>query len=297
MNHNENPLTFSVSIVLTFWRKLLKRGMFSPNSMKFFSKKNQNIYKNYKKKPNNEKFINLIQKGIIPRPYYALGLLLAARQAYDLGFKEIKVIELGCHNFDGLIDIEQYVNDIKKIININIKVFGFTLKSGLPKYKENSFNRLYRWQPGSYKFDKKNNYNNLKLSKIFFGDVKNTIPKFLKKYKPTFSNSPIGFVISDLDYYKSTKIGLNLFKLSSNNYLPRTYIYFDDHSFSSIDEGERKAITEFNKTSKNKISDIHELAEQLSIYFNKWIFLGKRLKVISYFKHKMFNKKITSFLD
>jgi hypothetical protein len=103
-------------------------------------------------------------------------------------------------------------------------------------------------------------------------------------------------IFFDLDYYSSTKLGLNLFKLSSNNYLPRTYVYFDDHSFSTFDEGEKKAVNEFNKISKYKISDIEELAEQLSIFFNKWIFLGKRIKVINYIDNKNFNKKVTQIL-
>ena len=271
-----------------------KKFMISPQSYEFFSKQNQLTYKNYQKKPDFKKFSDLVKKGIVPRPHYALGLLLAAKQAHDLGLKEIKVLELGCYNFDGIIDLENYANDIKKFLNINIEIFGFTLKSGLPKYKINNFDRLSRWDVGDYKFDNKTNYNNLKSSKIFFGEIKNTIPQFVKKYKKTFLNSPIGFVMFDLDYYTSTKIGLNLLKLNISNYLPRTYAYFDDHSFSSFDEGERKAIIEFNKISKYKISDIGELAEQLSIFFNKWIFLGKRLKIINYHNHSKFNEKINS---
>ena len=95
-----------------------------------------------------------------------------------------------------------------------------------------------------------------------------------------------------MDYYTSTKFGLKLLKLNPINYLPRTYVYFDDHSFSAFDEGERRAISEFNKNSKFKISDISELAEQLSIFFNKWIYLGKRIKVINYYNHPKFNKSV-----
>ena len=73
-------------------------------------------------------------------------------------------------------------------------------------------------------------------------------------------------------------------------------MYFDDHSFSAFNEGERKAINDFNKISKYKISDIYELSEQLSIFFNKWIFLGKRIKIINYYNHKKFNKKILQVL-
>ena len=47
-----------------------------------------------------------------------------------------------------------------------------------------------------------------------------------------------------------------------------------------------------NFQNKYKISDIGELAEHLSIFWNKWIFLGKRLKITNIFKHKKFNKKV-----
>ena len=267
--------------------------MFSRSSLKFFSNKNRLIYKEFKKKPNFKKFLNLVKKGITPRPHYGLSLLLAAKQAKDLEIKKIKVIELGSENFDGLIDIENYVADIKNFLEIDVEIFSFTLKNGLPKYKLNNYDRLYRWQPGDFKIKKRNYFNKLQSTKVYFGDIKKTIPKFLNDNKKTFTNSPLGLIFFDLDYYSSTKAGLNLLKLTSDDYLPRTYVYFDDQSFSGFDEGERKAIYEFNKTSKYKISNIEELAEQLSIFFDKWIFLGKRIKVINYFKNKNFNKRVT----
>ena len=270
--------------------------VFSPSSLKFFLNKNKLIYQKFKKKPNIKKFLSLVKKGQLPRPHYGLPLLLAAQQAKDLGLKKLKVIELGCFNFDGLIDIENYVSDIQRFLNIEVEIFGFTLKKGLPKYKPNSYDRLYRWRPGDFSFQNKKNLKKLKLSKVYFGDIKKTIPKFLNDYKKTFINSPLGLLFFDLDYYTSSKIGLNLLKLNPNNYLPRTYLYFDDHSFSAFNEGERKAINDFNKISKYKISDICELSEQLSIFFNKWIFLGKRIKIINYYNHKKFNKKILQVL-
>ena len=270
--------------------------MISENSNKHFTKKNKIHYGNYKKKPSLNGFLTLVKKGIIPRPHYALGLLLAAKQAFDLGYKKIKVFELGCHNLEGLVDLENYVSDIKKFLKIDFEIFGFDLKEGLPKYTPNNFDRLSRWSPGDYSLDIKKNLKYLNNSKIFYGDVKKTIPNFIKKYKKTFLTSPIAFVIYDLDYYTSTKNGLNLLKLKSNNYIPKTYVYFGDYLMSSFDEGERKAVFEFNKISKYKISNIGELAEQLSIFFKKWIFFGKRLNVINYFNHKKHKKKVDQIL-
>ena len=271
--------------------------MLSNQSLLFFPKKNKNIYKKYKKKPNIRDFLNLIKKGILPRPHYALGMLLAAKQAKDLGYKSIKVLELGCWNFEGIIDLEHYANDIQEFLKINIEIFGFTLKEGLPKYKPNKYDRLHTWSPSDCAVTNKKNYEKLNHAKIYFGDVKKTIPKMKIEYKKSLSTSPIGFIIYDLDYYTSTLKGLNLLKMNHNFFLPRTYLYFDDLFLSSEYEGERKAITEFNKKNKYKISDIGELAEQLSINWPKWIYLGKRLKVVNFFDHKNHNTKIDRILE
>ena len=42
-----------------------------------------------------------------------LGLLLASHQAHELGYKKISVIEFGCWNCEGLIDLENYIDDIE----------------------------------------------------------------------------------------------------------------------------------------------------------------------------------------
>ena len=152
--------------------------VFSPSSLKFFLNKNKLIYQKFKKKPNIKKFLSLIKKGQLPRPHYGLPLLLAAQQAKDLGLKKLKVIELGCFNFDGLIDIENYVSDIQRFLNIEVEIFGFTLKKGLPKYKPNSYDRLYRWRPGDFSFQNKKNLKKLKLSKVYFGDIKKQFQSF-----------------------------------------------------------------------------------------------------------------------
>ena len=51
-------------------------------------------FKLFHKKNNLEKFFDLIKYGIIPRPHYALGLILAAHQAKELGYKKISAIEI-----------------------------------------------------------------------------------------------------------------------------------------------------------------------------------------------------------
>ena len=128
------------------------------------------------------------------------------------------------------------------------------------------------------------------ILKILFLNLK----RILKK---NINTSPIGFIIFDLDYYTSTKKAMSLLKMKESSYIPRPYLYFDDHSFSSKYEGERKAIMEFNNKNKYKISDIGELAEQLSILWSKWIFLGKRFKQIHLFNHIKFNMRVEDLLE
>ena len=47
------------------------------------------------------------------------------------------------------------------------------------------------------------------------------------------------------------------------------------------------AISDFNLNSKKHISQINELAEQLSMSWPKWIFLGKRMLCLSDLNHKI----------
>jgi hypothetical protein len=263
--------------------------MIKTSSIKYLSLKNRKKYLKFRKKFNDEIYLQFIKKGTLPRPHYALGLYYAAVQAKSLGYKKIKILEFGCHNFEGLIDLENHIADIKSFIKIEFEVYGFTLKEGLPYYPLGNFNRYYRWSPKEYAFNNTKNLKKLKISNIIFGDVKETVDEFLRKKK--FEHSPIGFIIFDLDLYTSTKYALKILKLHDDCYLPRLINYFDDNSFSSIDEGELRAIEEFNKKSKRKISIIYELAEQLSIYFKKWIFLGKRFRIVNFFRNKYFNEK------
>ena len=110
-------------------------------------------------------------------------------------------------------------------------------------------------------------------------------------------HAPIGYIIYDLNYYTSTKHSFEILKKQDKFYLPRLINYFDDNSFSTDQEGELKAILEFNKNNKKKLSQIHEFAEILSTYYSKWIFLGKRFRIMNNFNHKKYMNKVSRFDD
>ena len=234
-----------------------------------------------------EKFFDLIKYGVLPRPNYALGILMAAHQAKELNYKKISVIELGCWNFEGLIDIENYIDDIKKFIDIDFNVYGFELGSGHIKEEIDPRNRLYELSGGDYTFIKKENLKKLKFSKLVLGDVKETVPKFLEEKH--LDEAPLGFIIFDLGFYTSAKDALNLLKSKSNRYLPRTTIYSDNNYFVLENEADKLAFKEFNNEGGKTISPIGELAEQLSLSWKKWIFLGKRMFILSDLKHEKYN--------
>ena len=91
-----------------------------------------------------------------------------------------------------------------------------------------------------------------------------------------------------------SRISQGKIKTKLNNiykyYIPKTDI---DPYYIEI----KKLINNFNKKNKDcKISSIGELAEQMSIYWKKWIFLAKRLKTFTNFKHKLYSKRYENLI-
>mgnify|MGYP000847657011 FL=1 len=263
--------------------------MISDQSKNYFSFYNSFKYEYFKffYGKRFDKFFELIKYGTIPRPNYALGILMAAHQAKELGYKKISIIELGCWNFEGLIDIENYIHDIKKFIDIDFNVYGFELGTGHIKEETNPRNRLYELSGGDYTFKKKDNLKKLQFSELVLGDVKDTVPKFLEEGH--LDEAPLGFIIFDLGFYTSAKNALQLLNSDSKRYLPRSIIYSDNNYFVLKNEADKAAFSEFNKEGGKMISPIGELAEQLSVSWNKWIFLGKRMYMLSDLKHEKYN--------
>ena len=77
----------------------------------------------------------------------------------------------------------------------------------------------------------------------------------------------------------------------SKHLLPKVFLYFDDLNFSSKKTGELGAINNFNANNKLQIEEIPEMAETLSLFWKKWIFLGKRFFLLHNFHHELYNKR------
>jgi len=194
----------------------------------------------------------LVKMNATERPHYAYCLYHAAKLAKKLNYKSFSVIEFGVAGGNGLYFLEKFSEKIFKELNINIEIYGFTLKEGLQNPSD--YRDLPYWFKSElYSTDDDILIKKLRKVKLIFGDVKETTKDFFLKYNP----APLGVVLNDLDYYSSTINSFNIFQFESKNYLPRIFCYFDD-IIGNEDEmygeftGELLAIKDFNKNNLNK---------------------------------------------
>lgn len=262
---------------------------FSNSSEKYFSLINRVHYSLFKIFKTNNYYLNLIKKGKLPRPHYALGMFLSAFLAKELKIKKISVLEFGCWKGEALFDMEIFANDIEKLLNVNIEIYGFEGGDGLPQSKDFK-DRLYQFSPGEMKTGFDNYFNKLNKTKTFFGEFKNTVNQFTNT-----NHAPIGCIFNDADYFSSTLESFEVLK-DSKKMMPKVYLYFDDLNFSSSFTGELGAINEFNKKNNTQIECIPEFAEYLSLYWRKWLFLAKRFYLVHNFNHKEYNSRYINAL-
>ncbi len=181
------------------------------------------------------------------RPHYETILLEASLEAKKLGYDEITILELGVAGGNGIISLEKYSKNIEKKLKIKINIFGFDTGKGLPdtNLKEDV---PFIWKKGQFKIDKDKLEKKIK-SKIYFGDIKETIKDFAK-----INPKNISAIFFDLDLYSSTKSFLENIEIWGSFTTPRVYCYFDDlfhHNYISNFNGELLAIKEFNNVNKN----------------------------------------------
>ena len=264
---------------------------FSLASERFFSLCDKVHYKCFEFTRTSQHYRRLITLGRLPRPHYALGVFLSAYLAHELSVKKIAILEFGCWQGEALFDLERFASDVESIIDIEIEIeiYGFEGGKGLPEssdYKD----RLYQFSPGEMKTGSGNYFDQLRRAKIFFGEFNKSVFEFMN-----CDHAPIGCIFNDADYFSSTLDSLEVLK-DAKSLMPKIYLYFDDLNFSSSFTGELGAINTFNQLNELKIETIPELAEYLSLYWNKWIVLGKRFFMVHNFNHKDYNRRYRNAL-
>ena len=73
----------------------------------------------------------------------------------------------------GLLSLEEYTEEIKKILGVQIDIYGFDTGQGLPKpidYRD----LPYHWKEGFFSMDKNDLVKKLKKAKLILGNIETT---------------------------------------------------------------------------------------------------------------------------
>jgi hypothetical protein len=120
----------------------------------------------------------------------------AAQLGLRLRRASISMVEFGVTHGGGLIAIEELARDIRKLLNIQIEIFGFDTGEGLPTHQD--YRDLpYVWRRDFNKMDIEDLRRRLPTAQLILGNVRDTVLTFLQSAE----FPPIGFVSFDLDYY------------------------------------------------------------------------------------------------
>ena len=178
------------------------------------------------------------------KPHYESILYEACLEAKKLKINQVSVIELGVAGGNGIVSLEKYKRKIEKVLDISINIYGFDTGSGLPESVKDE-DLPFFWKSNMYKIDRDALEKRIN-SKIFYGDVKNTVDDFIK-----INKNNICCIFFDLDLYTSTINFLNQIPKIKDHLLPRVLCYFDDvyvfENYINQFNGVFKAIDEFNK--------------------------------------------------
>ena len=219
------------------------------------------------------------------RPHYESILYEGCLEAKKLGYNKVSVLELGVAQGNGILALEKYKKRIQKVLDIKIDIYGFDMGTGMPKTTIPEDLPFY-WKEGQYKVDKELLKKNSD-SRIFYGNVKETVDDFVK-IKP----NTICCIFFDLDLYSSTIDFLDHIPKLSGYLLPRVLCYFDDlynvYNYSGQFNGELKAINDFNK--KDLDFKLDRSIDHIHSY--KFPLAKSVILTLHSFKHRLYNKYI-----
>lgn len=196
----------------------------------------------------------IIYHNLIPREYYAYGIVLATAQAQIMNIKELVAVEFGVFRGRGLKALSSICMLVTELTGITFHVYGFDTGAGLPIVSDWR-DHPELWGIGDMVMPNPEELKKELLSncKLIIGDIAKTLPDFKVCLSET---SPLGFFSIDVDTYSSTKACLNILSLPAIHYLPVVPVWVDDSYINitqSIYAGEALAIEEFNRTNLRKI--------------------------------------------
>lgn len=236
-----------------------------------------------------EDYESRLQRDAVPRPQYGFCMYSAAILARALGYSKVSIIEFGVASGKGVLNMEYHACEIEKIYDIEFEIYGFDTSTGLPPSSDYR-DVLHTWQPGFFKMNLKELEERLTRTKLFIGDVSDTLPKFLEK-----KTAPLGAASFDLDYYSSTSKALRIFDDQRLNSLPRITCYFDDifgnNPFQALNEwvGQQLAIREFNREIKPRkitpMPQLHHMRKNPHIW-------NEKIYGCHFFNHEHYNTYI-----
>jgi hypothetical protein len=187
---------------------------------------------------------------LVRRREHAYSLLQAADWARERGLGKLTVVEAGVASGAGLRNMIRIGEKVTAITGVKFEFAGFDTGTGMPPPVD------YRDHPevfrtGDFQMPDVESLRQELPShaRLLLGDVADTIPEFMAGLTP---ESPIGYIVIDVDYYSSAKAAMEVMKGPSDRYLPLTLVYFDDVGavvFPWANDwcGERLAIREFNE--------------------------------------------------
>lgn len=220
--------------------------------------------------PHHKKAALLLYEAVQLQPTsrrHAVGCVIGALQAKNLGLQKIYFIEFGVatgKHFRVLLNVADL---IRQHFDLQVEVLGFDNRSGLPAPQD------YRDHPEIWsenQFQMGEAYHDLdreaqeRVGKLVIGDIAETLPAyaFPEFAKPEIQTAALGFCAIDVDYYSSTvPILAWLETLPHQLLLPGTPLYFDDvfvnWTYSAF-AGEQLAIHEFNERQSQRKIELKE---------------------------------------
>jgi hypothetical protein len=188
---------------------------------------------------------------LIPRQFYAFGLLAAADTAKRFGIKSLTALEFGVAEGAGLINMGEISQRLGHETGVKFQVYGFDSGKGMPPPRD------YRDHPELYRegdfpmVDGERFQHRLPPnSHLILGELRDTVPDFARSLSP---EAPLGFLSVDVDYFSSTTEALKvMLEADPLKYLPASMVYFDDIVDWSTNDwcGELLAIHEFNQHNR-----------------------------------------------